>query len=126
MKKQIIGILLGGMGLLVFLSFNETGLDDKGIPEEVKGILKSSCYDCHIKGAKSEKALEAVQFDLWDNYKLTKKIGILAEIAEVIEEDKMPPEKYLEHKPDKKLTGDQKKLLIDWVKKETELLMQSE
>lgn len=124
MKKQLIGILLGGMILLVFLSFNESRIGDEGIPEELGVILKSSCYDCHSKGAKSEKALKAVQFDLWDDYRVTKKIGILAEISEVVEEGKMPPKKYLEHKPDRKLSEVQKKQLLDWAKKEAEALMQ--
>ena len=125
MKKQIIFILLGGMGLLLFLSFNEGRTSEDVIPEEISAILESSCYDCHSTGAKSEDALKAVQFDVWDDYRVTKKIGTLGKIAEVVEEGKMPPKKYLEHKPDKKLTEDQKKLLLDWTKKESESLMQA-
>ena len=126
MKKQFIGLLLGGMALLVFLSFNEGRSGDQDIPEEIAGILKSSCYDCHSKGAKSDKALKAVQFDLWEDYRLTKKIGLLAEIAEVVEEGDMPPKKYLEQKPDRKLTDIQKKQLVEWTKKESERLMKGE
>jgi len=126
MKKQILGSLLGGMALLVLLSFNEGPNGDQDFPEELASLLKSSCYDCHSKGAKSEKALKAVQFDLWEDYRLTKKIGLLAEIAEVVEEDKMPPQKYLENKPDRKLTDNQKMQLVEWTKKESERLMQGE
>ena len=126
MKKQIAVVLLGGLVLLVFLSFNETRMGDQDIPEDIASILKTSCYDCHSKGAKAEKALKAVQFDLWDDYRLTKKIGILTEIGEVLEEDKMPPKKYLENKPDRKLTESQKKQLMDWTKKESERLMKGD
>jgi len=126
MKKQIVGILLGGMALLVLLSFNDSPKGDQEIPEEISSILKSSCYDCHSKGANSEKAQKAVQFDLWDDYRLTKKIGLLAEIGEVIEEGDMPPKKYLEHKPDRKLTESQKTNLVEWTKKESERLMKGE
>lgn len=126
MKKQIAGILLGGVILLVFLSFNEGRTGDQDIPEDIGAILKSSCYDCHSQGAKAEKALKAVQFDLWKDYRLTKKIGLLTEIEEVLEEGKMPPKKYLEHKPERTLTESQKKQLVDWTKKESERLMKGD
>lgn len=126
MKKQFAGILFSGMALLVFLSFNESRIGDQDIPEEIAGILKSSCYDCHSKGSQSEKALKAVQFDIWQDYRLTKKIGLLAEIAEVVEEGDMPPKKYLEQKPDRKLTDSQKKQLVEWTQKESERLMKGE
>jgi len=35
----------------------------------------------------------------------------------------MPPQKYLEHNPDKKLTESQKELLIKWAKEESSALM---
>ena len=124
MKKQGVLILLGGMGLLLFLSFNQSRTANEGIPEEIGAILKSSCYDCHTSGAKSEDAKKAVQFDLWDDYRVTKKVGMLGKIGEMVEEGKMPPKKYLENKPDRKLTEDQKNLLVDWTKKESERLMQ--
>jgi hypothetical protein len=126
MKKQIVGILIAGMALLVFLSFSDSRMGDQDFPEEIAGILKSSCYDCHSKGAKSDKALKAVQFDIWEDYRLTKKIGLLAEIAEVVEEGDMPPKKYLENKPDRKLTDSQKKQLVDWTEKESERLMKGD
>ena len=125
MKKQMVFVLLGGMGLLLFLSFNMGRTSKDVIPEEIGAILKSACYDCHSTGAKSEDALKAVQFDVWDDYRVTKKIGTLGKMAEVVGEGKMPPKKYLEHKPDRKLTEDQKKLLLDWTKKESESLMQA-
>ncbi len=125
MKKQIAWVLVGGMGLLLFLSFNLGRTADKVFPEEIGAILESSCYDCHTTGAKSKDALKAVQFDLWDDYRVTKKIGLLGEICEMVEEGKMPPQKYLEHKPDRKLTEAQKKQLCDWTRKESDRLMQA-
>ena len=124
MKKLIVGVLLGGMGLLLFLSFNQGSRADDVIPEEIGAILKASCYDCHSSGARSEDAKKAAQYDLWDDYRVTKKIGILGKVGEVVEEGKMPPKKYLENKPDRKLTEDQKKQVLDWAKKESERLMQ--
>jgi hypothetical protein len=124
MKKQITLALIGVLGLLLFLSLNQGRTADDGIPEEIGAILTSSCYDCHSTGSRSEDALKAVQFDLWDDYRVTKKIGILGKMGEVIEEEKMPPKKYLDNKPDRKLTEAQKKQVLDWTKKESERLMQ--
>jgi hypothetical protein len=124
MKKQSALILLGGMGILLLMSFNQGGTSTEAFPEEIGTLLKSSCYDCHTSGAKSDDAKKAVQFDLWEDYRLTKKVGLLGKIGEMVEEGKMPPKKYLEHKPDRKLTEDQKNLLVNWTKKESERLMQ--
>ena len=124
MKKQIAGVLLGGMGLLLFLSFNQGNRADDVFPEEIGAILKSSCLGCHNAEARSEDAKKAVQFDQWNDFRVTKKIGILETMGEVLEEGKMPPEKFLEKNPDKKLSKEQQKLLVDWTKKESERLMQ--
>jgi len=125
MRKQITLVLIGAFGLLMFLSLNFSRAADDGFPEEVGAILTSSCFGCHNAEARSEDAKKAVQFDAWDDYRVTKKIGILGKMGEVIEEGKMPPKKYLENNPDKKLTEDQQKLLLDWTKKESERLMQA-
>ena len=124
MKKQIVGVLLGGMGLLLFLSFNQGNRADDAFPEEIGAILKSSCLGCHNSEARSEDAKKAVQFDQWNDFRVTKKIGILEKMGEVLEEGKMPPEKFLEKNSDKKLSKEQQKLLVDWTKKESERLMQ--
>lgn len=125
MKKQFVRVLLGGLLLFVFLSFNQGPGAGDTIPEEIGAILKTSCLGCHNAEARSEDAKKAVQFDLWDDYRVTKKIGILGKIGEVVEEGKMPPEKFLDKNPDKKLTEEHQKLLVDWTKKESERLMQS-
>jgi len=92
-------------------------------PEEVGEILKSSCYGCHTTDSKSDKPKAALDFQIWEEYKLTKKISLLTNINEVVKEGNMPPGKYLEKNPDRALTEDQVKLIQDWTKKETEDLM---
>jgi hypothetical protein len=124
MRKQITLLLLGAFGLLILPSLYQGRTADDEIPEEIGAILKSSCLGCHNSEGRSEDAKNAVQFDAWDDYRVTKKIGILGKMGEVIEEGKMPPERYLENNPDKKLTEEQKKLLLDWTKQESERLMQ--
>ena len=126
MKKQIVSIVMAGILFLFLQSFISEHSEEQAFPDDIGMILTSACYDCHSTGAKSEKALKAVNFSDWEEYRLTKKIGLLGDICKMVEEGKMPPEKYLEHKPDRKMSEAQTKLLCEWTKKETDKLMQGE
>jgi hypothetical protein len=52
-----------------------------------------------------------------------KMIHALKEISEVVEENDMPPAKFLEKFPDKKLTDADKKILMDWADNQAKSLM---
>jgi hypothetical protein len=92
-------------------------------PKKVSGILTNSCYDCHTTGSKAEKALEALDFKKWEEYKLTKKISLLTKICEVAEKGDMPPGKYLKQHPEKSLSASDIKTICNWTKKESEKLI---
>ena len=124
MKKQLVLILAIGVLFLFVQSFSPEFPPESVYPDEITSILKASCYDCHFTGASSDKALNAVNFDIWDEYRTTKKIGLLADISKVVEERKMPPGKYLEKKPEAKISEKQMKLLTEWADAEAEKLMQ--
>jgi len=124
MKKQIVLLVALGILFLAFQSFSPDTPPEKEFPEEISILLKTSCYDCHYTGATAEKALKAANFEEWEGYRLTKKVALLGEIGKVVEEGKMPPEKYLEHKPENKLSEKQVKLLLEWTEQEAEKLMQ--
>jgi hypothetical protein len=124
MKKQIVYIASAGIMFLFFQSFHSGTLKKQEIPDEVGTILKTSCYNCHSTGSNAEKALEKINFDHWDDYKLIKKIELLGNIGKVLEDEKMPPEKFLDRNPDARLSEDQANLLIDWTRQETDKLMQ--
>jgi len=126
MKKQLVLLLLIGILFLSFQSFSPETPSEGVFPDEISSILKNSCYDCHSTANGSEKALKAVDFEQWDQYRLTKQIGLLGDIGKVVEEGKMPPGKYLEKKPDRKLSESQIKLLADWTKQEADKLMQAD
>lgn len=126
MKKQLVLILVIGILFIGFQSFNPEPPSEGVFPDEISAILESSCYDCHTGAKGSEKSLKAVDFEQWDQYRLTKQIGLLGDIGEVVEKGKMPPEKYLENKPDRKLSEAQIKLLADWTKEEADKLMQGD
>jgi hypothetical protein len=92
-------------------------------PEEVSALLTNSCYDCHSTGAEAEKAVKAMDFKIWEEYKLTRRITLLTKICEVIEEGDMPPGKYLKQYPGKALSEDDVKLICKWTSKEAEKLV---
>ena len=117
---------MAGILFLFLQSFIPEHPEEQAFPDEIGMILKSACYDCHSTGATSEKALNAINFSDWETYRLTKKISLLGDICKMVEEGKMPPKKYLEHKPDRIMSEVQKKLLCEWTKKETDKLMQGE
>ena len=84
-------------------------------PKKVSGILTNSCYDCHTTGSKAEKALDALDYKKWEEYKLTKKISLLTKICEVVEKGEMPPEKAL--------SASDIKTICNWTRKESEKLI---
>jgi hypothetical protein len=123
MKKRIALIVIAG-GMFILLQSNRPDPElISQIPEEVSTVLENRCYGCHTTGAKSEDALKAVNFEEWENYRQSKKVAVLGDIANVVEKGKMPPEKYLEKNPDKKLSDAQKKLISDWTKEASDKLL---
>lgn len=126
MKTNILIVILVGGLFFLFQSFNPKPLAHAPFPDEVTKLLVSACYDCHSNDVENEKAREALNFEKWDEYRLTKKVGLLGKIGEVVKEDKMPPAKYLEFKPDRKPTEPQKQVIIEWAKQEASALMGGE
>lgn len=92
-------------------------------PKKVKEILTHTCYDCHTTGSKAEKAQSAMDFNKWEEYKLTKKISLLTKICEIVEKGDMPPEKHLKLHPEKALSESDIKTICNWTKKESEKLI---
>lgn len=123
MKKLLVAIAASAIILLVFQSFISKSAPGAEFPAEVKEILKTSCYDCHSDASKNKKALEAVNFEKWDDYKASKQISKLDAVCETISKDKMPPEKYLKDVPEHALSDEQKVILCSWADKEVEKLM---
>ncbi len=124
MKKAILLLVPGAFLFFVFQSFTFNPLAGPEFPADVKEVLKTSCYDCHSKDASNKKGKIALNFDKWDDYKLTKRISKLDAICEVIEEGKMPPEKYLKGNPEKVLSAELKELLCNWAEDESAKLME--
>ena len=124
MKKSIVLLVLTGILFLVFQAFVIKSAPALPIPEDVLGVLKTSCYDCHSNDASNQKAKIAMNFDKWEEFKVSKKISRLEDICALVEEGKMPPAKYLNNKPDRAVSGSQKALICDWTAKESASLLE--
>ena len=88
--------------------------EDIDIPENVKTVLDNKCFGCHNVEATSDKAKDKLLLDQLDKLSKSKLVMTMGGIEEVIKEDKMPPAKFLEKKPEQKLTEDERDLIKDW------------
>ena len=123
MKKAlfVLAILATIMAFAKFTSasaINPPGAIE--IPDEIQQIFDNSCYACHSSNSKDSKAKEKLDFDKLNYLKTYQVIGKLDKIAEVVIDDKMPPEKFLKKNPEKALSNSDKELLTDWIRELTE------
>ena len=93
---------------------SNTKANQSVITEDVQKIIDNSCFGCHNSASKNDKGKEKLMFDALDTLKVSKLVGKLAKISEEVSEDNMPPAKFLEFKPEAKLTAKQKKALVKW------------
>ncbi len=102
-------------------------------PEDVKLILKSTCYDCHSNNTSYpwynniapvsywladhvKQGKDELNFSVWSSYSAKKKDHKLEEVVEVIEEGEMPLMEYTWTHAEAKLTDAQKQAIIKWAK----------
>ncbi len=125
-RKKHFLLTLFAMFLTVGLlkaSVNPADTKAPVMPDNVKAIIEKSCFGCHNTDSKNDKAKEKLDLKTFDALGKKEMIHALGEIAETVDENEMPPAKFLEKFPDKKLTDAEKKILIDWAKNEGKALM---
>ncbi len=134
MKNIFLALSASFLAMAIFLSFTTgtkqlpaPGNDEilNLFPTEVSTILNNSCFQCHNSDSKNVDAKKGLNFSEWKKYSVIKKVGKLKKVCETITEDEMPPEKFLERFPHKKLTDEQVKLLCKWVKEESEKIVKN-
>jgi mono/diheme cytochrome c family protein len=119
----ILAMLLVG-SIILNTSFKSSPPESEmQMPENIKKIIDQSCFQCHNIDSKNDKAKEALDFKSFNELGKVRKITKLRDMAEVVEKGEMPPKKFLENNPDKKLTNEQVKVLADWAKKEASALI---
>lgn len=101
-------------------------------PEAVAILLKNACYDCHshqtkypwytnvapfswLIGIHIREGREHLNFSTWSDYSRKKQLHKLEEIAEELKEEKMPLPNYTWMHSEAKLSGEERKLIVDWV-----------
>ena len=99
---------------------------------EVKTILETTCFDCHSSNTKYpwydkitpinfwlnehvEDGKKHLDFSKWSDYSIKRKDHKFEELAEEVEEKKMPLPSYTWTHGDAKLSDSQIKAVVDWV-----------
>lgn len=98
-------------------------VEEIAFPEDVLSVMERSCFGCHTDEATNKKAKFKLNFSNWTDMKASKKIGKLSAICEEIAEGEMPPEKFLENYPDRKLTKEEIELVCEWADTEVNNLL---
>ena len=118
MKKLILIPFVALIGLLFLQgqSAPATATDGKDpfIPANVKAVVDQKCYGCHNVNSKNEKAKAKLDWDALGDLKKSKRSAALSKISEVLEQGKMPPEKFLANKPEAKLSESELATLKEW------------
>jgi hypothetical protein len=145
MKKPIKFSLVLILAIMIIIQFIGNKLPDnsndlskdfaltENAPEEVKAILSKACYDCHsnqtiypwysyvapvswlvIKDVKEGRA--ELNFSEWSDQSKRRKIKILNEMAEEIEDKKMPLPVYTITHRDAKLSDAEIATITAWTK----------
>jgi hypothetical protein len=84
------------------------------MPADVKAVVEQKCYGCHNAESKNEKGKAKLDWDAFEATKKSKQLATKGKIAEVLEKGDMPPKKFLENKPEGKLTEAELATLMDW------------
>lgn len=84
------------------------------LPADVKAIVQQKCYGCHNANSKNEKGKAKLDWDALEAAKKSKSMASMGKISEALTEGTMPPAKFLENKPEGKLTEAELATLMEW------------
>ncbi|MBN2668621.1 MAG: heme-binding domain-containing protein [Bacteroidales bacterium] len=85
------------------------------IPENIQTIIDKSCVMCHNTESQNVKGKTKLNFDKFkDGYSVPKQISKYMDIADEVKETKMPPSKFIEKHPEKKLSEEERNALVAW------------
>ncbi|MDH5602807.1 MAG: heme-binding domain-containing protein [Cyclobacteriaceae bacterium] len=141
-RVKVTAVVLGALIIFQLIPLEKhAGQDDPSkdiitveqVNDEVAGILKKACYDCHsIKTSYPwyagvapvswwivshvNEGREHLDFSNWTDYDAKKRDHKLEELGEEVEEGGMPLNTYLWMHEEARLTQQERTLLIDWAK----------
>lgn len=152
MKKTLKYLAIGFLVVFVIIQFVPTHLPEnnsdlsndmvrtENVPDDVTLILKKACYDCHsnqtvypwyskvapvswLVAKDTREGREELNFSEWAELKKRKKIKYLNEMAEEVEEKKMPMKIYTVTHKDAVLTDKEIGTLISWTKSQSDRIL---
>ncbi|MCS3531512.1 heme-binding domain-containing protein [Chryseobacterium sp. JUb7] len=142
--KKVLVVFLVAFIIIQFFPIDKTnpaptpGMDFltiKNTPPEIAKLISTSCYDCHSNETKYpwysnfapsswflknhiSEGRKHLNFSTFATYEPKRQAHKLEECIEMVEKKEMPLESYYIGHQDAKLTDEQRKLLIDYFKKE--------
>lgn len=124
MKKRFLIPTLAVLSLLFFQGTTKTVSNSENtlhvmeadMPANVKAVVDQKCYGCHNAESKNEKGKKKLDWDDFEASKRSKQIATKGKILEALENGDMPPAKFLENKPEGKLTKEEVATLMEWSK----------
>lgn len=123
MKKLFLLSSAALIGLLFFQATSKPESEPETIthtmmasnmPADVKAIVETKCYGCHNVNSKNEKGKAKLDWDAFEAAKKSKQLAAKGKINEVLVKGDMPPKKFLENKPEGKLTEAELATLMAW------------
>ena len=90
---------------------------------DARAIIDNKCFGCHNPEAKNEKARKKLMWDELPKLAKDKQLKTMNDMLEVMAESKMPPAKFLEFKPEAKLTEAEATTLTNWAEANAKKLM---
>lgn len=116
--------IIAGIGLSY--SRNASPIQSQiNMPDNIKAVIDKSCYGCHSTESTDRKAKEALNFNTMNELSRVRKITKLRGIAESVNKGEMPPKKFIEQYPDRKLTPEEEKALLKWTKGEIDAIIKN-
>ncbi len=123
--KKILFLSFLGLGLLAmtgFMANSPTAAAKFKIPKKANTVIQAKCYGCHSPEGRSDKAKAKLQWDDLADLTADEQLEKMQKIQTVLEEGSMPPAKFLERMPDKKLTEVEKAAMQKWANKTVQKL----
>jgi cytochrome c len=110
------------------------------LPDPIRASLVQACGDCHSNHtrwpiySRIAPASWLVQHDvhegrqhlnlsLWEQYDIDKRIDMLGKMSTQLRQGKMPLKQYQLLHPEARLSGSERKQLVDWTKAERKRLL---
>jgi uncharacterized membrane protein len=84
------------------------------MPANVKAVVEKKCYGCHNAESKNEKGKAKLDWDAFEATKKSKQLATMGKINETLVKGEMPPAKFLENRPEGKLSEEELATLMDW------------